>query len=223
MIEPVEKFLQSKLIAENAVVFDVGANVGDWTLSVPRHMCCFHLFEPVLSTFARLTARLDAAKISYTASMTALGARDERREIFTYDQSALSTFFRRADKTERQFRLGQPLRCKAVVTTLDRYCARRGIHSIDFLKLDVEGAEVDVLRGAVKMLARQAIRVIQFEYGGCWEDAGTTLSDAFALLHKYSIYRVDFDGLELCEGPPTDDFAYRLYLAVAEPLRADQI
>ena len=51
------------------------------------------------------------------------------------------------------------------VRTLDSFCAAKGIEHIDFLKLDVEGHEVAVLRGAQTTLDRGAISMIQFELG----------------------------------------------------------
>jgi hypothetical protein len=49
--------------------------------------------------------------------------------------------------------------------SLDEYCAERGIDRIDFLKLDVEGAELEVVTGAGQLLERGAIRAILLEVG----------------------------------------------------------
>jgi hypothetical protein len=54
---------------------------------------------------------------------------------------------------------------QARVTSGDEFCAEHSIDQIDFLKIDVEGAEWDVLRGFESMLSRGAIRAVQFEYG----------------------------------------------------------
>jgi FkbM family methyltransferase len=47
--------------------------------------------------------------------------------------------------------------------TLDSYCREYAIAHIDLLKIDVEGAELEVLEGAADLLRRQAIRRIVFE------------------------------------------------------------
>jgi hypothetical protein len=52
---------------------------------------------------------------------------------------------------------------RVTVTTLDAYCAREGIESIDFIKIDVEGHERDVVRGAEDLISRRKIAVIILE------------------------------------------------------------
>jgi hypothetical protein len=53
----------------------------------------------------------------------------------------------------------------ARITTGDQFCAQHGFDRIDFLKLDVEGSEYEVLRGFESMLSLGAVDVLQFEYG----------------------------------------------------------
>ena len=60
--------------------------------------------------------------------------------------------------------------------------ASRGIETIDFLKIDTEGHDLHVLRGAAGLLERKAIGVIQFEYVDAWAPAGATLGAALDLL-----------------------------------------
>ena len=52
---------------------------------------------------------------------------------------------------------------KVPATTLDEFCSAHQISKIDYLKLDVEGAEILALQGARELLARKAIRYLQFE------------------------------------------------------------
>ena len=49
-------------------------------------------------------------------------------------------------------------------TTIDNFCAEKGIRTIDVLKIDTEGYELEVLKGARLMLKRGAIRYIYFEF-----------------------------------------------------------
>jgi len=60
---------------------------------------------------------------------------------------------------------------------LDSLCSELRIDRIDLLKLDVEGHELDVLKGAEEMLHRGAIRTIAFEFGGCNIDSRTFFQD----------------------------------------------
>jgi hypothetical protein len=47
----------------------------------------------------------------------------------------------------------------------DDYCERTGVKHIDFLKVDVEGAEFEVIRGFERIFSAGRIDVVQFEYG----------------------------------------------------------
>ena len=49
--------------------------------------------------------------------------------------------------------------------TLDDYCEENAVKTIHFLKIDVEGHELSVLKGAMNMLSGNKISVIQFEFG----------------------------------------------------------
>src|SRR5262249_15432267 len=49
-------------------------------------------------------------------------------------------------------------------STLDKFCSERGVKQIDVLKIDTEGFDFEVLKGASSMLARKAIKFIYFEF-----------------------------------------------------------
>jgi FkbM family methyltransferase len=83
-----------------------------------------------------------------------------------------------------------------VVTTLDRFCADEGLERIHFLKLDVEGHELSVLRGASTMLDAGRVNAIQFEFGCADLESRTFFRDFFYLLSgRYRLYRVLQNGL----------------------------
>jgi hypothetical protein len=71
------------------------------------------------------------------------------------------------------------------VKTLDHFSQNQDIGSIDLLKIDTEGMEFKVLKGAESLLISGAIRVIQFEYGYACIDAGYLLKDLYDYLTSY--------------------------------------
>ena len=74
---------------------------------------------------------------------------------------------------------------RAIATTGDQFCLEHGIAEIDFLKIDVEGAEQHVLQGFEQMLSRQSIDIIQFEYGYANGDAGWLMKNFYEYLEGF--------------------------------------
>jgi hypothetical protein len=82
------------------------------------------------------------------------------------------------------------------LTTIDLYCKKNNIEQIHFLKLDIEGHELNALNGAKNMIEKGKIDFIQFEFGGCNIDSRTYFQDFYYILKdKYKIYRILKDGI----------------------------
>jgi FkbM family methyltransferase len=81
--------------------------------------------------------------------------------------------------------------------SLDDYCADQSIEIIDFLKIDVEGAELDVLYGASRLLTDRHIRCIQIEISHPQVAAmGHQPNDVFKMLveHNFKVYTIEESG-----------------------------
>jgi FkbM family methyltransferase len=180
-----------------SVVFDVGANHGDWTDCALRinPSAAYHCFEPVAATFESLSRRRYPPNVKLHPF--ALGASDEERTIYADEASdAVNSLYQRTGiGAAHHHRPAGTVR----ITTLDAFCSREGIERVDFVKIDVEGHEVSVLEGAQRMLAAGTIRLIQFEYGGAYIDAGRMLRDIWQLLETaragYAVYKIMPGGL----------------------------
>ncbi len=147
-----------------SVIFDVGANVGDWTRLVrelfPR--ATVHCFEIVPKTYKQLAAALaDDANVH----VHGVGLSDQAGETYVNCVPGGSGVATVVDGITEEFFGVQTERVSVRVAVGDEICAERGVRGIDVLKLDVEGAEYEVLCGFEKMLAAGAIKVVQFEYG----------------------------------------------------------
>ena len=214
-----------KLITEDNVIFDVGANVGKWTEEV---LNCFsnvklHLFEPAPQTYKILNQTIMERQFTEQTVTNCLGIAEDNvvKQFYYYDKhNVLSTFKRRFSIDKIGSKYGLPREIKALTTTIDSYCQQKGIARINFLKVDTEGSELDVLLGAKQSLQRGKIDYIQFEYGGTYKDAQITLKQVFDYLQKYrySIFKVLQDKLEYKpEFVPSDEnYQYSNYLAVNE-------
>ncbi len=146
------------------LIFDVGASTGH---SVERFLAAFerptiHSFEPQAAAFSELHARFGARPDVHINNM-ALADRPGIAELHraSYHETASLLAF----ASDSWWAKSQNVNAEGVMTvaldTIDRYCAARDITAIDLLKLDIQGAEPECLRGAQTMLA--ATRVIQVE------------------------------------------------------------
>ena len=179
------------------VVFDVGANIGSYALQVLEHLhqrVELHAFEPSAAAFARLSQNLAGASNVHLVR-AGIGAAAGGGTLFSSVPGSVlaSTFVNPFDKDA----VGESI----TLVSIDDYCAEHRIDRIDLLKLDLEGGELDALRGASKLLERGAIDLIQFEFGQPSMGARTYFMDLFQLLAPhFELYRVLPHGLARLAG-----------------------
>ena len=213
-----------KFITERNVIFDVGASIGEWTFEVLRHCSNIevHLFEPTPHKYSILGEKISQYFPDTKNITNCLGISEAPgvKTFFSYKRHHLLSTFKRRTQVEKQGWLEPPEQIGVLTTTIDSYCQQEMIRRISFLKVDVEGGELDVLLGAKQSLQRGKIDYIQFEYGGTYKDAQITLKQVFDYLQKYrySIFKVLQDRLEYKpEFVPSDEnYQYSNYLAVNE-------
>jgi hypothetical protein len=106
---------------------------------------------------------------------------------------------------------------EASIVAGDEYADANGIETIDFLKIDVEGAEHLVLKGFSRMLGRGAIRCIQFEYGAFSIQTRVLLADYYEWLgSRYWIGKVFPSGVEFRDYQWTDEsFRFANFVCVS--------
>ncbi len=177
------------------VVFDVGANVGNWVraaLSINPE-AEYHCFEPSAATYRALVN--EALPSNVKTNNCGLGAKDGEAPLFVFDDgSGTNSLYRREG-----IGTTQPRRDNIRLITIDRYCDQHDIAHVDFVKLDVEGHELAVLHGARRMLSEGRINVVQFEYGGTYIDARILLKDIWDYVDEvnqsYSFFKLYPEGL----------------------------
>jgi len=166
--------------ADLHTVLDVGANLGDWAFEALRHWpsSVVHAFEIAPPTAAALASRIAETGVAsrLTLNRIGLGSTDTNVEIHYYPDHPDLTCDRDRFPAYRSETMHAP------ITTGDHYRAAAGIERIDFLKIDVEGAEMTVLEGFRDTIATGAVRMIQFEYGAFSIDTRVLLQDYYRLL-----------------------------------------
>lgn len=143
-------------------IFDVGANEGQTAVVLREQFPSAQLycFEPSETTFQKLSHTVEYDPTIRTFQM-ALGSQVEDKILFEYESSVLNSFeshtpVSSADKSVRQ--------TSVTLSTIDNFCRESGIDSIDILKVDTEGFDLEVLKGAEEMLQNKQIRFICFEF-----------------------------------------------------------
>lgn len=179
-----------RLHGGSPVMFDVGANVGDYTAMLFDRFgqdARIFAFEPSMGAYDQL-ARQFGAIPSITLNRLALSDSAGDRTLHSDTDGSTIASLEHLENPIRPFDPGQfqTVACMR----LDDYCAERGIERIDFLKVDVEGHELSVLRGASRLLGSGAIDTIQFEFGEPNIDSRTFMRDFVHLLDDYDLFRI---------------------------------
>ena len=146
------------------VIFDVGANVGDWSLIAARMIpnAKVHGFEIAPATADEFER--NAREFPDRMVVNRFGLSDHAGEVQLY----LSPDHHTANSTIKGVFDGEggpAASLPAQVRTGDSYLRDTGIERVDFLKVDVEGAEHAVFAGFAEAFAANRIGMVQFEYG----------------------------------------------------------
>ncbi len=173
---------RSSTPGEDLIVFDVGANVGDWSRElldmvngcpggVPVEL---HLFEPVPATHkvlvGRISGRGSTAKLHFRKQ--ALSSAEGIENMFVRGTTGTNSLH--PDTT-----LNDASAISIAKTTVYRYCEEYAIATIQLMKCDTEGHDVEVIQGALPLFREGRIRVMQFEYNHRWVFSRHYLKDVF--------------------------------------------
>jgi FkbM family methyltransferase len=217
---------QWELDGTTPTIFDVGANVGDWSLEAIRGLppsARLFAFEPTSETFESLRDRLSSAPVSIALHGFALGDAESEAPLYVdegSERAGTNSLHRR--RAEVHFNLHQTTRGSVRVRTGDNFAHEAKVDRVHLLKIDTEGHEIAVLRGFGRMLAERRVDFIQFEYGSAWADARTLLVDAFELMQPagYQLAKLHPEGVVFFPryDQREETFAFCNYVAVRSEL-----
>lgn len=187
-IEAIETVLP--LIQEDAVVFDVGANGGVWADMIleRKPQSTVHLFEPNSYLIEHGLKQKYSNNEKILINDTAAYKEDGKQLDFFYftnENNGLSSIYHNEKWDYLPMQKGQ---VRSI--TLDTYCKEKSISRIDLLKIDVEGAELDVLQGCWHILNGKIAKYIQVEYSEHYQLNGRKFMDVVNYVKQfgYSAY-----------------------------------
>lgn len=227
MEENGERIVQQAVLCSStqnpAVLIDVGANLGIWSRAAvgnrrPEQKLAIHAFEPCAETAENLKRNLASWGIADEITVNCVAASSE---------SGVATFYSSGANEginglyPDQHRVIQSAR-EVPKITLTEYCNQRKIGTVDLLKIDAEGHDIEVLLGAAKLLEARCVRVAQFEYNHRWISARRYLKDVFALVQPfgYTVGKITPRGVEFYDAwhYELETFREANYVAVQKEL-----
>lgn len=185
-----DRFLQRGM-----VYLDVGAHFGQYVLLAAQRVGpggAVHAFEATSATFEQLRANVALNGMSWV--------KINHNAVYSHS-GILELKVCRAGKGEFNS-LGAPLRPRHEVVgteqvaavSLDAYCEEERLSRVDLIKIDVEGAELHVLRGAQRLLAGADAPVVVCEFNERTAKAmGYSTQDLYQEFRalRYRLYRFD--------------------------------
>jgi len=215
-----ENYFLSKIIEQpkgKLIIFDVGANVGDYSGMVLEELKKkniqdyeLHLFEPQKSCFDKLKQLFSDNKKIVLNNFGLSDTSGEAEIHYDFSGSSSASLYNRKE-------ISLPETEKIKLQTLDDYLEKSGIEKIHLLKIDTEGNEKKVLMGGINNLNPEKIPAVQFEYGGTYLDAGITLAEVIQLMirQKYNVGKLQSKKIDYREdlGLFPEDYAYSNYVA----------
>lgn len=177
----VQRYLGTRSLG---IAFDVGANRGQTLQQLLRFApeAQIYSFEPASDTFAMLEQAFKEHSNVHLSNL-AVGASAERMALQVGVNSELNTLVpRQSPGAAREM---------VDVTTVDAIVAARGLSHVDLLKIDVQGWEMEVMRGAATLIANQNLL---FVYAEVAFRADQKEMQQFGELHSH----LESSGFSLC-------------------------
>lgn len=210
------KFLR-RVLQRCEKVVDIGANYGVYTVSMARAVGpAGHVwaFEPASGTASLLAATIKANGYEHVSlEQSALSSATGTAQLSLHPHSELNALTRGAASGSASETV--------TVLTLDECMQRHDWRDIDFVKIDAEGEEANILRGGARFFAACS-PLVQYEIKA-GVDLHLELVDAFAAM-GYESYRL-VPGLDLLvrfeTSAPVD--GYLLNLFCCKPERAERL
>ncbi|KKS39422.1 MAG: Methyltransferase [Parcubacteria group bacterium GW2011_GWD2_42_14] len=157
---------------EIKTVIDAGANVGQFALEVREVLpdAQIHSFEPMAECFIKLKNNFKNDNF-FTAYNYALGECTEKKVIFKNDYAPSSSLLKNTEFQEETFPFTKKSTEEEIsIERLDTLLPIEGIEENILFKLDVQGYEDKVLKGAEKILAKTKIVLIETSFYAFYKD-----------------------------------------------------
>ncbi len=158
-----------RVLRPGATVWDVGAHIGFFTALAAR--CVgpggrVHAFEPLPANRIRLLETIELNRLGVEVHPTAVAGRAGTRQLYGHSSTSMWSL---VERTGAQ-------RVEVPCVTLDDLLAERSFGIPALVKIDAEGAELDILRGGLRLVTEtSAVLVVEFHDAEVVEEARSLL------------------------------------------------
>jgi len=190
------RLLQSLLKAPPRLAIDIGGNVGNYSAELRRRNPSLeiHIFEPSTTNIDKLALRFGRDPL---VALVPLALSDQSGSATLFSNEPGSGLGSLTKRNLEHFNIAFETREAVETIRFEEYWTKNlGRRVLDMVKIDIEGHELAALSGFG--LALNAIRALQFEFGGCNIDTRTYFQDFWYLLkkHAFDLYRITPLGAE---------------------------
>lgn len=185
-----EFWLREQFLNEH-IYLDVGFNLGEWSKYIAKKNinAKIYAFDPnpdVISAFKKEENNFTNIVLQELALSHTQGNLD----FYDYgNMNGCNSLSSREVDFEKNIK---PKIYPVKVTTIDQWCKEKNIQKINFLKIDAEGFDLNILEGSVNMLKEQNIEIIMFEYSTGWLCSKRLLEEAVRFFEKtnYKLFKL---------------------------------
>jgi len=174
-----EHLLYTNIKDKIDVIFDVGCRTDSEFTSFEGEV---HYFDPVTAFIDNLSKQPNKNRKAY---LNTFGLGSENKTSFYYPR--FQSFY------DRVASCSVSDDCNKIELTVKKgkdYMMENDIRGVDFLKIDTEGYELNVLHGFEDYL--QNVKIVQFEYGGTFLDNNTKMIDVIQHLAKHGFHKFSY-------------------------------
>lgn len=176
-----------------SVVFDIGAHIGLFAVAAAKTVGAsgkVFAFEPAPQTNALLNKTIAINKLGTVIEPRneAMGGEEGSTVFYVSDIVGDNSNSLVSYKEDRPLH-GIPI----TISTIDSFAAKRNIKQVDFIKIDVEGAEYDAIRGAANTLRAGKTAIILAIHPDAIQAKGDTLEAIYDFVSGYP-YQVLYKG-----------------------------
>jgi FkbM family methyltransferase len=193
-----QAFLRRIAKVREPVVFDVGANVGRYSAHLKRVCPSARIwaFEPNRATFQELNRT--ASEVRFTAVNVGLGETPGSLDLYDYSNTAgrlgspQASLYREVISGVHR---SEVTASKVTITTIDDFVRSERLAHVHLIKVDVEGHELAVLKGAATSINAGMVDIVQFEFNEMNVISRVFFHDFYDALPGYTFFRMVIDGL----------------------------